>query len=75
VTTRLRTTSDQERATLVAGVSAALEPRFPFTTLQHVQDLVSESHDGIVGTGVPIRAYLPNVIGHRARARLVAEER
>ncbi|MBF4578427.1 three-helix bundle dimerization domain-containing protein [Frigoribacterium sp. VKM Ac-2530] len=75
MTTLADTRSEHGRATLVAGVSAVLETRFPLTTLQHVRDVVGESHDAIVGTGVPIRAFLPNVIEHRARARLVAEER
>lgn len=63
-----------DRARLVGDVVAILEGRFPLATLAHVTGVVQDAHDAVVGNGVHLRAFLGNLIEHRARGQLRLHE-
>lgn len=67
------TTSDEGRASVLAEIVDRLQSRFPWSASSRVASVAAASYDAIVGAGVSIRAYLPNVVEHRARAVLATD--
>ncbi|MDQ0743283.1 nucleotide-binding universal stress UspA family protein [Clavibacter sp. B3I6] len=64
-----------DRQAVIAEAAASLATRFPAVPRDSVMRVVGDVHDAIVGTGVPVRGYLRNLVVHDARSRLAAEER
>jgi len=61
------------RETTVDQLVKRLMRRFPSVTRSHVTDTVSEEYDVLAEN--PIRTYVPNLVEHAARARLISEAR
>ncbi|OII26066.1 three-helix bundle dimerization domain-containing protein [Frigoribacterium sp. MCBA15_019] len=59
------------RDAIVSTVITGLLRRFPLLPASRVEQVVIDSYDSIVGRGVPLHDFLPNIVEHRARTRLL----
>lgn len=64
-----------DRQAVIDEAAVSLATCFPAVPRERVVRVAVDVHDAIVATGVPVRAYLRNLVVHEARSHLVAEQR